>query len=137
YNSWRLCVDALRSLSAHPPADRDGTPLPFEVIVVDNASPLRDPAAEAELESLLGSFGGGGELLRHDENGGYGKGMNLALSRARGDMVLVCNPDIVFLRGCVDGLVRYLQAHPDAGAAAPEGYWDVGLEARLPPNILP
>jgi hypothetical protein len=137
YNSWRVCVDAVRSLQQHRPRGPDGTPLPYEVIVVDNASPLRDAAAERELCDLLESPEADGQLIRHHENGGYGKGMNLAWQHATGDAALVCNPDLVFLPGCVDRLLRYLEAHPEAGAVAPEGFWDAELEGRLPPNILP
>ena len=135
YNSWRVCVDAIRSLAEHAPHDASGATLPYEVIVVDNASPRRDAAAESELRELLDSVDG--RLIMHDENGGYGKGVNLAYRHATGDAVLVCNPDLVFLPECIDRLLRYLEAHDDVGAVAPEGYWDAALEGRLPPNILP
>ena len=135
YNSWRLCANALRSFRQHPPLQRDGTPLPYEVVVVDNCSPLRDPIAETEVEELALAMGG--QLVRHDENGGYSKGMNLALAHASGDVVLVSNPDVLFEPGCVTALVRRLEERPDVGAAAPEGFLDKGLHGRLPPNILP
>ena len=53
YNTWRLCVDAIRSLERYPPSGPDGRNLDYEVIVVDNCSLLRDEAAEAELEAML------------------------------------------------------------------------------------
>ncbi|MCA8955364.1 MAG: glycosyltransferase family 2 protein [Planctomycetes bacterium] len=137
YNSWRLCVDAVRSLLEHRPRADRSEPLPLEVIVVDNCSPMRDPDAEADLRALLGSGECAGELVMHDENGGYSKGMNLGLARASGDAVLVCNPDIVFLEGCVDRLLDAVERDPTVGAAAPEGFWDANCEGRLPPNILP
>ena len=135
YNSWRVCVDAVESFLAHAPTTADGAPLPAEIVVVDNASPVRDAAAEAELERLLAR--GHGRLIRHDENGGYAKGMNLALEHARGDWILVSNPDVLFLPGTVDGLLRLMERDPTVGTAAPEGYLDHGLQCRLPPNILP
>jgi GT2 family glycosyltransferase len=139
YNSWRVCVEAVASLLQNRPHAADGRPLPFEVIVVDNNSPMRDAVAEAELETALSNLGADctGKLIRHDENGGYGKGMNLAYAHATGDAILVCNPDLVFLPGCVDGLLRHIESNDDVGAAAPEGFWDTELEGRLPPNILP
>jgi GT2 family glycosyltransferase len=135
YNSWRVCVNALRSFRAHAPRRTDGTPLSWEAIVVDNASPERDAAAEAELEAILREVPG--QLLRHHENGGYSKGMNLAYAHARGRLILVSNPDVVFLPGCVEALVAYQDAHDEAGAVAPFAYWDEACEAILPPNILP
>ncbi len=135
YNSWRVCVEALESLAAHPPRRRDGSPMPFEVVVVDNNSPRPDAEAQARVRALLDDLRG--NLILHGENGGYAKGMNLAYAHARGRWILVSNPDVVFQPGCLDGLLRYLEDHADAGAVAPAGYWDRGLECRLPPNILP
>ena len=76
FNSWRLCVAAIRSLERFPPKAADGSPLRYEVIVVDNCSPIGDAAAEAEIEAMLPVCNG--RLIRHDRNGGYGEGMNLA-----------------------------------------------------------
>ncbi len=135
YNSWRLCIDAVRSFVAHAPTRADGSPMPWEAIVVDNASPQRDPEAERELAELCASTGG--KLVLHGENGGYSGGMNVAYSHARGRWLLVSNPDVKFLAHAVDRLLRTMEARPDVGAAAPEGFWDDGLEGRLPPNILP
>ena len=135
YNSWRLCVDALLSLKNNPPTSADGKRMDYEVIVVDNCSPQRDREAEADLETLLAVMRG--RLIRHDENSGYAKGMNLALTHATGDWILVSNPDVLFLPDCLSLLLRHLETHPETGAATPEGYWDTSLESRLPPNILP
>lgn len=137
YNSWRVCVDAVSSLQANAPRHPDGSPLDYEVVVVDNLSPLRDELAEEELRGLLDNGCCDGQLIMHDENGGYAKGMNLALQHSSGDAVLICNPDLVFLPDCVDRLLRHLEQNPRAGAIAPVGYWDRDLEGRLPPNILP
>lgn len=135
YNSWRMCVGALESLVANPPTGRDGSPLAVEVIVVDNCSPQRDPAAEADLSALLEQLGG--RLILHDENSGYAQGMNLAYAQSSGRYVVASNPDVVYQPGCLDTLVRYVEEHGDVGAAAPAGFLDRGLECRLPPNILP
>lgn len=135
YNSWRILVGALRSLRAHPATRADGSPMPTEVIVVDNCSPQRDPDAEREVEAELAAMDG--RLIRHHENGGYSKGMNLAYAQSRGAWVVISNPDVLFGAHCLDRLLRYAEGHPDCGAAAPEGFWDEYHEARLPPNVLP
>ena len=137
YNSWQVCLDAVRSLQANPPHLDDGRPMDYEIVIVDNLSPIRDPAAEEQLRGLLSNGQCDGQLIMHTENGGYSKGMNLALGHASGDAVLVCNPDLVFLPGCVDKLLRYLEKNPTAGAVTPEGFGDRDQEGRLPPNILP
>ncbi|MGE0141926.1 MAG: glycosyltransferase [Planctomycetota bacterium] len=135
YNTWRLCVQAVRTFAKFAPHRADGTPMPYEIIVVDNASPQRDPAAEAELAGLCRQTGG--ELVMHNDNGGYSKGMNLAYSRARGRWILVSNPDISYLATTVDPLLRSMERDETIGAAAPRGYLDDAHEAILPPNILP
>ena len=137
YNSWRVCLEAVRSLHANPPHLSCGEPMAYEIVVVDNCSPMRDSEAEQELRDLLENGACDGQLIMHDENGGYGKGMNLALQHSSGDAVMVCNPDLVFLPDCVDKLLRHLEQNPSSGTAAPEGFWDRNLEGRLPPNILP
>ncbi len=136
YNSWRVCALALESLLRHPPRRADGTVMPHEVVVVDNASPQDDPEHRERATRFVTRIGG--TLVLHGENGGYSTGMNLAHRHARGTRwTLISNPDVVFLEGCVDRLLRYMEAREDCGAAAPEGFWDRGLDCRLPPNILP
>lgn len=135
FNSWQLCVAAIRSLEKFPLKVADGSPLSYEVIVVDNCSPIGEAAAEAELEAMLPVHNG--KLIRHDRNGGYSEGMNLAYAAASGAYVLICNPDLLFTEGCIAGLYRAMQKDPSIGAAAPIGFLDEAMEARLPPNILP
>ena len=90
YNSWKECAAAIASLREHGPTRPDGTPMPFECVVVDNASPMQPPRqverVEQELQLLREQQGDdrAAVLIRHDENGGYSKGMNLALAHSRG-----------------------------------------------------
>ena len=135
YNSWRLCIDALLTFAAHRPTRADGTPMPYEAIVVDNASPVGDAGAVTELQALCAATGG--QLILHDRNDGYSGGMNLALRHARGRWLVVSNPDVHYLANTIDPLLRAMEADPSIGAAAPRNFLDVGHEAMLPPNILP
>ncbi len=137
YNTTRLCLDMLRSLAAQEPRAADGRPLRIEFVFVDNASPIRDEAAFAKIEEMAGGGQLPGTVILHEENSGYARGMNLAYSRAGGRRVLVLNPDMVFLEGCIERLWRFLDAHPEAGAVGPAGYWERGREVLLPPNVLP
>ena len=99
YNSWKECAQAIASLRSHGPTRPDGSPMPFECVVVDNASPQQPPRqierVERELQLLCEEQGDerAGVLVRHHENGGYSKGMNLAFERSRGRQILVSNPE--------------------------------------------
>jgi GT2 family glycosyltransferase len=128
YDSWSECVDAVQSLLEHSPSST-------QVIIVDNHSPTRDPDREAVLRELCESTGGA--LILHDDNGGYAAGVNLAYTRANGDHILVCNPDLIFHAGTVPRMLDYLCENETVGVAAPEGYWDRDLECKLPPSFLP
>lgn len=143
YNTWRECIGAVRTLREHGPTRPDGSPMPFECIVVDNCSPQRAKgqreALERELRLLAEAQGdpAAGRLIMHGENGGYSKGMNLAFSHSRGRWILVSNPDLVFTPGLISKLQRHLESDPQAGIAVPKGYWDLGFSGQLPPNTLP
>ena len=143
YNSWKECAAAIASLREHGPTRPDGTPMPFECVVVDNASPIQPPRqverVEQELQLLREQQGDdrAAVLIRHDENGGYSKGMNLAFAHSRGRQVLISNPDVVFLEGLISRLQRALEDDPSIGIAVPKGYWSPDLDGHLPPNTLP
>lgn len=143
YNTWRECIGAVRTLRENGPCRPDGSPMPFECIVVDNKSPHCAPgqkeALARELQLLAEQQGDpqAGRLILHDENGGYSKGMNLAFSHSRGRWILVSNPDLVFTPGLIPKLQRALENDPKAGIVVPKGFWDIGFQGRLPPNTLP
>ncbi|HEX5052806.1 MAG TPA: glycosyltransferase family 2 protein [Planctomycetota bacterium] len=143
YNTWRECAGAIATLRQHGPTRPDGSPMPFECIVVDNRSPQQDPAlveAVREQLRLLAQEQGdplAGQLILHTENGGYSKGMNLAFGRSRGRWILVSNPDLVFTEGLVSTLQRHLENDPRAGCVVPKGFWDSDFSGHLPPNTLP
>ncbi len=143
YNTWRDCAAAVRSLRKQPPTRPDGSVMPYEVIVVDNNSPFRDPGQIQLLRDALAEVAADfaddacGRLILHDENGGYSKGVNLCFRQSRGRYILVSNPDLVFPEGCISALQRHLEANPRVGCVVPKGYWAADFEGRLPPNTLP
>ena len=83
-----------------------------EVIVVDNAS--GDGTAEMVLADHPEVT-----LIANADNRGYAAGNNQAIEAARGEMILLLNPDIVVLEGALDTLVRFLEDHAEAAAVAP------------------
>ena len=61
-------------------------PLEYEVVVVDNAS--SDDSA-----TVVGDHAPRARLIRNGVNAGFGRAVNQAVAVARGDLVLLLNPD--------------------------------------------
>jgi len=106
YRSARVIAECLESLA---PEVRAGH---LEVIVVDNASP--DDTLEVVRRFPWA------ELIAGRENLGYSKGVNAGIRRARGNYLLILNPDTVVRRGSIARMVEFADAHPDAGIVGPK-----------------
>jgi N-acetylglucosaminyl-diphospho-decaprenol L-rhamnosyltransferase len=84
-----------------------------EVFVVDNAS--SDGSGDmvaAEFPTV--------RLIRSQHNGGFAYGNNQALRLARGEAVLLLNPDTLIQPGAIRQLMTLLQSHPEAGIVGPK-----------------
>jgi len=102
YRNPELTRDCLRSLFAETRAAS------FEVIVVDNASGDRTPdMIEREFPQV--------RLLRSPQNLGFARANNVAAREARGDHLVLLNPDTVVLDGALDQLLRYARAQAGPG----------------------
>ena len=64
-------------------------------------------------------------------NIGYGAAQNLAIRSTRSDYHLILNPDLVLDREALLNGVQFLQTHPDAVMATPQGYDAAGQYAKL------
>ena len=107
WNVRDLLRECLRSLDAGRGA------LALEVIVVDSAS------ADGSVE-MVGAEFPWVRLIACDENVGFPRGNNLGLAEARGDYLLLLNPDTVVLGDALTVMRAYLAAHPAAGAVGPQ-----------------
>ncbi|HRO23142.1 MAG TPA: glycosyltransferase family 2 protein, partial [Promineifilum sp.] len=108
--NWNV-RDLLRECLQSIEAGRDG--LLLEIIVIDSAS--SDDSA-AMIRSEFPSV----HLIACTENVGFPRGNNIGLREARGDYLLLLNPDTVVLGDALKVLVSYLQANPDVGAVGPQ-----------------
>jgi GT2 family glycosyltransferase len=100
FNTREMTLECLRSIARE-------TTLPHEVILVDNAS--HDGSAEAiaaEFPDL--------HLMAETTNHGFAKANNIAAEQARGDYILLLNPDTVVLEGAIDQIVACAQRQPQA-----------------------
>ncbi|MGE3844813.1 MAG: glycosyltransferase family 2 protein [Vicinamibacterales bacterium] len=106
HNCADVITPCLRSLHAHPPTDA------FEVIYVDNAS--RDGSARLVADTFPSV-----RVIPNTRNEGYQAANNRGLDVARGDILLLLNPDTVIRPGAIDTLARFLRERPSVGAASP------------------
>lgn len=81
-----------------------------EVFVVDNNSPDQTVQfLEAQFPSV--------EFIANQENIGFGRANNLAITKARGEFILFLNPDTILPENGLTDIIRFLEAQPEAGAA--------------------
>ncbi len=83
--------------------------LSVEVIVVDNNSV--DSSCSMIREKFPGVM-----LIANKENVGFSKANNQALSQARGEYVLLLNPDTVVQEDTFVKCIEFMDNHPEAGA---------------------
>lgn len=106
--SWNvadLLESCLRSILATCPADT-------EMIVVDSAS--TDDTVERVRVALPQVI-----LLPQPENVGFTRGTNIGLAAARGEFLMLLNPDTELFEGATDRLLRYLIDNPTVGIVGP------------------
>ena len=106
YRSAEVLADCLRSL------EHLARVAWLEVIVVDNASP--DDSAGLVEHSFPWVT-----LLRLPSNLGFAGGVNRGLRVAQGAYFALVNPDAVVPPGTLEGLLGYLEEHPEVGLVGP------------------
>lgn len=117
---WRAEEDLARLVAAWPEDPR------FELVVVDNASSRPLP----ERQDL--------HWLRPTENLGFAGGANLGARAARGDAILLLNPDVVPYEGALPALAQGLAEHAAAAGLVPRLVGPTGDEqARWQLRPLP
>lgn len=84
-----------------------------EVIVSSNSQYGKDEQERiiAELPQMRWIF--------NERNGGFAYGMNEGLQSAKGDFLIVANPDVK-LKTPLEPMMEYLQNHPEVGIIAPK-----------------
>lgn len=107
WHSAGLLAESLKALKASA-GDHS-----FEVVIHQNSNDEAfQVAREALAESSLETTGTGRNL-------GFAGGVNRALERAHGDLIMLLNPDCVLGPGSLATLVQYLETNPAVAAAAP------------------
>jgi len=102
--------------------DASASGLELEILLVDNGC---DAGERRRLEALPARY------LDAGGNRGYAGGANLGIAAATGDALLVMNPDVLVLPGCLARLAAELEG--GAAAAGPRFFWDEKRTFLLPP----
>ncbi len=109
WNTRELLAACLRSLAAWPPAE------PHEILVADNDS------ADGSAEMVAADFPDV-TLVRTGANLGFAAGNNVLLRRARGQWLLLLNPDTEIRPELddrpIDTLIDHLRAYPQCAAVS-------------------
>lgn len=93
----------LHSIANHPPTD------PFEVVVVDDASPDNTADVLTEITGL--------RVISNEKNLGYVGSCNAGAAEAHGNYLVFLNNDTQVTPGWTEALLRCFDRHPDAGIA--------------------
>ena len=103
YNVREFLEQALRSV------ERASARLAVEVFVVDNNS------VDDSVEMVQAHFPGV-RLIANEANVGFSRANNQAIREARGRYLLILNPDTIVQEDTFETLLRFMEAHPEAGA---------------------
>ena len=107
YKVPHFAAQTLRSLKEAQLFDR------CEVIVVDNAS------HDGAKTSLLAEFPFV-QWIELKQNIGFGKASNVGAQSARGEYLLLLNPDIIISHDTLAVLLSFCREHPDVGICGPK-----------------
>lgn len=102
------------------------TDFPYELIFVDNGS--TDGTADY-LATVPGA-----RVIRNEVNAGLPHALNQGVAAARGDVVAVCNNDLIVTPGWLSLLVGELEGAADAGIVCPA---DNAIVTAVLPHLFP
>lgn len=103
YNTFSLTCDCIRSVQAYT------HDVPYEIIVVDNASPNDNPD---DFLKVLPNI----KLVKSLVNGGFAAGNNLGIAKAKGDIILLLNSDTILQQDSISKAANYLKGKDNIGA---------------------
>ncbi len=124
YNVKEFILNLLQSISS---AAKD---LSYQVLIVDNAS---DDGSVEVIKEKFPSV----NLIVNTKNVGFGKANNQALAKAKGDYILLLNPDTIVKEDTFENLFKFFEANADAGMATckvlnPDGTLQLACRRSFP-----
>lgn len=124
YNVRDFLLHALESIQ------RALNKISHEIIVVDNAS------VDGSVETVRNRFPDV-QLIVNPENLGFAAANNQAIKIARGEFVVLINPDTIVQEDTFTSLIKFMKDNPDAGMATckilnPDGSFSVDSRHSIP-----
>jgi len=120
YNSSALLKECLSSIVS---AIGDES---YEIIVIDSGS------KEEDVDNLLNLKSDNVGIILNSENIGYARAVNTGIRNARGDYVLITNPDVFYKAGSIRIMLNALLTLPQCGAVGPKTWWNKKMTFVLP-----
>lgn len=117
YRSGPILLRALAALAGQPEL--------LEVLLVDNGNP---PDMQAELDRLAAASAI--RLMRNARNLGFGAACNRAAAEARGDLLLILNPDAILPQGGLGLMLAAMEGRPRPWLAGARLVGEDGRERR-------
>jgi GT2 family glycosyltransferase len=106
WNGGQLLRRALASVAEYPPS------LPYEIVVVDNAS------TDGSREWLV-SLGDRISLIQNEENRGFGRANNQGFAATTAPLLFLLNGDAEVHAGAIDALIETINSDERIGVAGP------------------
>lgn len=124
YNVKDFLLQCLRSLQQSSIAAE------MEIIVVDNDS------SDGSLQFLKPLFPDI-HFIASKENLGFGRANNLGINIAKGEFILLLNPDTIVSENTLEKMTEYLRAHPETGMCGckvlnPDGTFQLACRRGFP-----
>ncbi|MGI1690245.1 glycosyltransferase [Thermoanaerobacter uzonensis] len=97
----KLCIESIRQY----------TDVPYEIIVVDNASTDGTVEWLKKQKDIL--------LIENDRNMGFAAGCNQGIKASKGEYIVLLNNDTIVTKNWLKNMIDFLNLHDDAGIVGP------------------
>ncbi len=119
YNTKKYIFECLKSI------EKNLKNINYEVIIVDNKSKDDLKITNQELSDLSLAFDI--RLLTLNSNIGFGGGNNAGANIAKGEYLLLLNPDTLIVDDSIEKMLRFIETHDKVGAVVPLLYQEDGV----------
>ncbi len=122
YKSRGLALNCIKSIKeadfSSPLLAKEGARgrLKYEIIVVDNNS-------EDSINEILTWQYPDIKFIQNKRNLGMGAGNNVGIRQARGDYIVIMNPDTIAFTDTFKKMYDFMQANPEVGIAGPQQFY--------------